>query len=314
MLQQTRVEAVIPYYEKFLRRFPTVQRLAAARVEDVLTLWSGLGYYRRARALHSAAREMVDRFGGQFPMDYKDALSLPGIGKYTAGAVLSIAYEKPFPLLDGNVIRLLTRIFAIKKDPRETKTLHRLWELSEFLLPAKKVGEFNQALMELPALVCTPRSPHCLICPLAEHCEARKNGIQDRLPNLKKLNAPRFVELVFACIKRGQRFFLIRRKKSPLEGFWEFPSLECSGGLPSNEELGGRLEEGLGIKLLKPRIYGRVRHSIMDQKITAHYCVAEAGEKWPEKGRWLSLESFGKVPLTTLARKGMKVIAEHDAR
>ena len=186
MLQQTRVETVIPYYERFLERFPTVSDLAEAPIDDVLARWSGLGYYRRARSLHEAAGQIVREHAGVFPEDSAEALALPGVGRYTAGAILSIAYGRPEPILDGNVIRILSRWLRLGPEIPQS----HLWTLAEDLVPEERPGDFNQAMMELGATVCTPRSPSCLLCPVQERCEARAEGTPERYPAPKAKEKP----------------------------------------------------------------------------------------------------------------------------
>jgi len=182
MLQQTRVAAVIPYYERFLERFPTVESLAAAPHDEVLRLWSGLGYYSRARNLQKAAQQIIAKHGGIFPPDLESALSLPGIGAYTAAAILSIAYQESRAVLDGNVARVLARLGAIRGDLRTNGTWPKLQKTADHLLDPHSPGDWNQAMMELGATLCTPRSPQCLLCPVNEFCEARKRGLADEIP------------------------------------------------------------------------------------------------------------------------------------
>src|SRR5438876_3184936 len=182
MLQQTRVAAAIPYYERFVQRVPDVHALAAAPEDEVLRLWSGLGYYSRARNLQKAAQQIMTKGGGQFPARLEDALALPGIGNYTAAAILSIAYGKQLAVLDGNVARVLARLGAIHGDIREPQRWVQLQETANGLLDPKSPGDWNQAMMELGATLCTPKSPQCLLCPVAQFCEGRKQGIAELLP------------------------------------------------------------------------------------------------------------------------------------
>ena len=182
MLQQTRVAAVIPYYERFAQRFPTVQSLAEAPGEEVLGLWSGLGYYSRARNLQKAAQKIVAEHGGEFPRDSDAALALPGIGAYTAAAILSIAYQEKLAVLDGNVARVLARLGAVRGDLRANGTWAKLQKTANQLLDVNMPGNWNQAMMELGATLCTPRSPQCLLCPISEFCEGRKRGLTDEIP------------------------------------------------------------------------------------------------------------------------------------
>ncbi len=185
MLQQTQVDRVIGYYERFIEAFPTVEALANAPLDDVLRLWEGLGYYSRARNLHAAAQTVVREHGGAFPRSYEALRALPGIGEYTAGAVLSIACGVPTPAVDANAIRVLARLFAIEGDASKGQVRRRITELALQVLPADRPGDFNQALMELGALICIPGRPGCLICPLTDACEARARGLQERIPEVK---------------------------------------------------------------------------------------------------------------------------------
>ena len=206
MLQQTRVAAVIPYYEKFLQRFPDVHALATAPQEEVLRLWSGLGYYSRARNLQKAAQQIVAQHGGEFPKDVEYMLALPGIGNYTAAAILSIAFEKKLAVLDGNVARVLARLRAVRGDLRASQRWKELQEIASAYLDPKSPGDWNQAMMELGATLCTPKSPQCLLCPVNEFCEGRRLGIADSLPEKRKKRAPAIVTLAAAVFfdKRGQ--------------------------------------------------------------------------------------------------------------
>src|SRR6266404_3812291 len=183
MLQQTRVDTVLPYYARWLRAFPTIRALAQARADRVLKLWEGLGYYSRARNLHRAAQTVVREYGGKLPRTAEGLRQLPGIGRYTAGAIASIAFDERTPLVDGNVARVFARIFAIRANVKSPRTLDCLWNLAENLLPDTNAGEFNQALMELGALVCTPVNPRCAACPMRRVCLAKARGLVDRLPD-----------------------------------------------------------------------------------------------------------------------------------
>ena len=210
MLQQTRVAAAIPYYERFLQRFPDVHSLATAPQEEVLGLWSGLGYYSRARNLQKAAQQIVAKYGGRFPERLEDALALPGIGSYTAAAILSIAFAQKYAVLDGNVARVLARIGAVRGDLRESKRWQELQETADGLLEPKSPGDWNQAMMELGATLCTPKSPQCLLCPVMKFCEGRKLGIAECLPEKRKKRATVDVTLAAAVFsdKKGQTLLL----------------------------------------------------------------------------------------------------------
>jgi A/G-specific adenine glycosylase len=232
MLQQTRVAAVIPYYENFLAKFSTVQALARAGTEDVLGRWAGLGYYSRARNLHRAAKEIVARHGGRFPHDYDSALALPGIGRYTAAAVLSIAYDKPLAVLDGNVARVLARIWAIRGDLRAPVIWRGLETTAQELLARRVPGDWNQAMMELGATVCTPKAPQCPECPVARWCRARKLGIAGQLPVPRKKRSAQEVTLAAAVFLDPQGHTLLVRQPNDdgalFSRMWQFPAIEAT--------------------------------------------------------------------------------------
>lgn len=232
MLQQTTVAAVVPFYERFLRRFPTVAALAAAPEEDVLKHWAGLGYYARARNLRRAAQEIIARHGGVFPSDYDAVLALPGIGRYTAGAVGSIAFGRPWPLVDGNVARVFSRLFALKGRAKDPAFLKSLWPRAEALVYAAAPGDWNQALMELGATVCTPDSPSCGACPLAARCAAFAQGLQDRLPLPEKPREPVPVRWDCLWIEEKGRVLLWKRGENDrlLKNLWGLPE---SGRVPA---------------------------------------------------------------------------------
>jgi len=211
MLQQTQVATVIPYYLRFIRTFPTVSSLARAPLQNILKLWEGLGYYSRARNLHRAAQAIHKQWNDQVPSTVAGLSSLPGIGRYTAGAVASIAFGVNAPVLDGNVRRVLCRIFAIRKDPRDAVVQDRLWRLAEELLPARNVGDFNQGLMELGATVCLPRTPSCSVCPVREYCRAHRLGIQNRLPVRIEGRAIPHHKITVATLGRAMEFSRNRR-------------------------------------------------------------------------------------------------------
>src|SRR5216683_5181469 len=242
MLQQTRVAAVIPYYEKFLARFPDVQSLASAPQEEVLRLWSGLGYYSRARNLQKAAQQVVAKHGGQFPTRLENALALPGIGNYTAAAILSIAFGEKHAVLDGNVARVLARVNAIRGDLRQSQRWQGLQKKADELLEAKSPGDWNQAMMELGATLCTPRSPQCLLCPVAQFCQGRRLGLAESLPEKRKKRATVEVLLAIAVFadKKGETLLLpppeSTKEKASVDHvptlvsrMWHFPTVSAAG-------------------------------------------------------------------------------------
>ena len=228
MLQQTRVAAVVPYYERFLARFPDVHALARAPLDDVLAAWSGLGYYRRARQMKAAAEAVVRDHGGRLPDDEAALRALPGVGRYTAGALLSIAFERRAALVDGNVSRVLARLFALSGGPGKSAFERRVWALAETLVPASDPSAFNQGLMEIGATICLPRAPLCTECPLARHCRARAAGRPEAYPKPRPRARPVRAELWALVLARRGRYLLRRRGEGEHNaGFWEFPTFEA---------------------------------------------------------------------------------------
>jgi len=293
MLQQTRVAAVIPYYERFLERFPDIHALAGAPQEEVLRLWSGLGYYSRARNLQRAAQEIVAKHGGVFPRTEKDALELPGIGQYTAAAILSIAYGAKHAVLDGNVARVLARIFAVQGDLRDAKRWQALQKSADALLDPKSSGDWNQAMMELGATLCTPQSPQCLLCPVTQFCQARKLGIADTLPTRRKKRATENIVLAAAVLldPRGRTLLLPPPSLSQstaahgqvsvlVSKLWHFPTIAVRAD--SAAELRAHLKEFLPPSITKQPLQLEAlpvaRHAVTYRAITLRpfrICVAQ---------------------------------------
>lgn len=263
MLQQTRVETVIPYYERFMAAFPTVSCLADAQLDDVLSLWSGLGYYRRARMMHSASKQVTTEMNGVFPSSPEALLEIQGIGRYTAGAVASIAFGHPAPLVDGNVARVLARIFAIDDDVRGTVGLAKIWKLAAELVPRVGAGDWNQALMELGAMVCVPRDPRCLLCPVRPSCAANAQGRQHELPILKAKTRPIAWSGMALVGSKGVRVLLARRRQDRLfGGLWEPPTV------PSTGDPRAAFEALLGLRLPSLHEVGEVKHVLSHRRMT----------------------------------------------
>ena len=228
MLQQTRVATVIPYFDRFLARFPTLGALAAADEATVLSLWSGLGYYRRARGLHRGAAEIVERFGGEMPRTVEELLTIRGIGPYTAGAIASLAYGVQTPLVDGNVIRVFSRLYGLEDDMRRPAAQQKVWTLAREAVPKDAPGAFNEALMELGATVCLPREPLCLVCPLASICVARREDKTRSLPVISKAKAVKEVHAAALLVRDDRGVLLARRRGDALfGGLWEPPMIEA---------------------------------------------------------------------------------------
>ena len=280
MLQQTRVETALPYYGRFLERFPTLEALAAAPVGAVLEAWVGLGYYGRARRLHAAARQVVAQHGGEVPRDPAALRALPGVGRYTAGAVLSIAYGLPVPVVDGNVERVLCRVFRLKGNPKAGGTRRRLWELAEALIPEGKAGDFNQAMMELGATACTPKAPACGACPAAALCEARRLGSQDALPELPKRKAVPHYDVGVGLVWRRGKLLITRRPPDVmLGGLWEFPGGKRHDGEALAETVRRELAEETGLAVAVRAPFVACRHAYSHFKVTLHafHCSCPRG-------------------------------------
>ncbi len=238
MLQQTTVRAVINYYQHFLEKIPTVEHLAAVPLEDVIDLWAGLGYYSRARNLHAAAKMVVEKFNGCFPEDIESLQVLPGIGRSTAGAISALAFDRRAPILDGNVRRVLCRLFAWQEPPRSTAAEKQLWFWSEQLTPVENVHDYTQAIMDLGATVCVPRKPLCDECPLAELCQAYTLGLEQKLP-VKQTAKPLPTRYEVALLIEHHGCYLVRRRMMDgfLGGMWEFPTLSLTEGDDPEEKL-----------------------------------------------------------------------------
>jgi A/G-specific adenine glycosylase len=350
MLQQTQVKTVIPYWERWMRELPTIESLAHASAGKIHKLWEGLGYYTRVRNLQKGAQQITIEHSGKFPKTFDDVLALPGIGRYTAGAICSIAFNQPRAILDGNVVRVLTRIFGIATDPREKDTTAQLWRLAEELVtpaherwgerprephsrnskaarresrPTSACSHLNQSLMELGALICTPRSPQCDVCPVSRHCVARKKGLQDQLPNLGKretATARRFIAFV---VERDGKFLVRQRPAGVVNAhLWEFPKEEI-GARVCDPQLFAAKKFGLRTRSAQP--FCTIKHSITRYRITLEAWHAELassngapvsdparsktatrnapGRKPAFHGEWRTLAELQQLAFTSAHRK-----------
>jgi A/G-specific adenine glycosylase len=311
MLQQTRVETVIPYYERFLARFPDVEALAIADADDVIALWAGLGYYTRARNLHRAAQLVMERHAGRLPADVDRLRELPGVGRYTAGALASIAFDKPAPIVDGNVARVLTRLLGIDADVGSRTVQEQLWNEAEQLARGADPGAFNQALMELGALLCTPRAPRCTACPWAAHCAARRQGNAEALPVRSRPGPVRRVEAVAVLLQRHDRVLAVQRpKRGLLGGLWELPGGELHDGEAPARAVARSLREGLGLPASTPEPLGAIEHAFTHRLLRLHVYRAKAGAGrirrvgW-DAHRWVSQAALAALPLGGPTRKAL---------
>ena len=305
MLQQTQVITVIPYYQKFLKSFPTVRHLAKTDLSNVLKVWEGLGYYSRARNLHRASQIVLDRFRGVIPNDLKDLLRLPGIGRSTAGAILSFAFHKNAPILDGNVKRVISRLFAVSDKPAATKADDLLWRISESLVPKGYSNPFNQALMDLGSMVCTVKEPGCEHCPLHNVCKARASGKPESYPSKRIRKTIPHVESVSAVIKKNGKVLLRQRPPSGLlGGLWEFPNWTMKEKERSRLRLRLRnhLKKDIGITADVKELIGTFRHTFSHFKLTLHpyHCQSTNGKG---KGKWVRIKDLSLLPMSRIHRK-----------
>jgi A/G-specific adenine glycosylase len=310
MLQQTQVPTVIPYYLRFLKSFPTVRRLAKADLSKVLRLWEGLGYYSRARNLLRASQIVSNHLNGKIPDNLTDLLALPGIGRYTAGAILSIAFNKPAPILDGNVKRVLSRLFAIPGNPARGKTEGLLWRLSESLIPKGYASSFNQGLMDLGAMTCTPKEPQCSKCPLRDLCTGRASGDPERFPTktLKK-KIPQ-IEAISAVIRENGKVLLKQRpSEGLLGGLWEFPNWPLEEKKGVKEYLRDKAKSGLGLKVKGEEPIGSFQQTFSHFKLTLHvfYCQYLNGKA---NGKWVPIQNLHLFPMSRIHRRIAEKIDE----
>lgn len=315
MLQQTRVDTVVPYYRRFLSRFPDVRTLAEAPLDDVLKVWENLGYYARAHHVHAAAKEIMGRFNGRIPCTWNELTSLPGVGTYTAGAILSIAFGQPVPAVDGNVRRVLSRLFAVDQPLDQVRTHRRLMELAWSLVPVKGAGIFNQGLMDFGADICTPRNPACTRCPIMDLCQGHQDRLQDVLPIVNKRTPIPHSHVTAGVIRDDRRRILIVRRhdRGLLGGLWKFP-----GGLQESDEtledcLRRRVREEVGIRVRIGKSITLVKHAYTHFRITLHafQCAYHSGT--PEAlgcvdWRWMEPHRLNEVAFSKADRRIMDAL------
>jgi A/G-specific adenine glycosylase len=309
MLQQTQVSTVIPYFERFLQAFPTIGNLAAADEQDVLRLWEGLGYYRRARNLHRAARIIAADHDGQMPRDPAALAALPGIGRYTVGAILSQAFDERLPILETNSERVLCRLFGRTDDPKRGPGRRWLWEMAETLLPSGRTGEFNQALMELGALVCSPVAPQCDECPLVKNCEAHRLGIEEEIPLRPAGPEAVVVQEAAVVVRRGRRLLLAQR---PAEGrwasLWEFPHTTLEPRETHDAAAARLVAELIGIQADIGSELLTLRHSVTHYRITlvcfeGRYRSGRFRSPFYCQGKWVEANQLDAYPVSSPQRR-----------
>ena len=319
MLQQTQVDTVVPYYHRFLERFPTVETLAESGQSAVLKAWEGLGYYTRARNLHRAARAIVERFDGVVPSTYADLASLPGFGPYTTAAVLSIAFNKAYAVVDGNVIRVLCRVFGIALDVTRTSTKKQLSDLAGRLLPRTVAGDYNQAIMELGALVCRPRAPDCGSCPISRHCDALSTDRAGSLPISPRRKPRPHHTMGVAIVRRGNEVLIARRPQSGLlAGLWEFPSGRLNGGESLEACCLRAARDVTGVDATVRSRLRAVDHAYTHFSVTMHafLCTYERGTARPvacADVRWVEPAGLSSYAFSRVNRKLIDALSDEGS-
>jgi A/G-specific adenine glycosylase len=310
MLQQTQVKTVIPFWNRWMRELPTIESAANASSEKIHKLWEGLGYYTRARNLQKAAKIILEKHGGKFPRNFEEVLALPGIGRYTAGAICSIAFNQPTPILDGNVIRVLTRIFGIAENPKEKKTSQLLWQIAQELVTYAKAQNsqrntcsyLNQSLMELGALICTPRNPRCKFCPIKKLCVAFKENRIEELPNLGKREAATARRFIAFVVERKGKILVRQRPAGIVNAhLWEFPNYEINGSKQSAKAI---FNSTFDFRPNEFQPLCTIKHSITRYRITLEAFHVRL-ENLPVKsaGVWLSSKKFDSLAFTAAHKK-----------
>ncbi|MGI0148124.1 MAG: A/G-specific adenine glycosylase [Thermoplasmata archaeon] len=312
LLQRTRIASGTPYYERFIARFPTVGDLAAASLDDVLSMWEGLGFYGRARNLHAAARTIVERHGSEVPRSYEALMALPGIGPYTAGAVASIAFGIAVPAVDGNVLRVMARLWRIRDDVTAAPVRRRITKLAARLVPSDAPGAFNQAVMELGATICTPTSPACDRCPLASLCLARLAGEEREIPVARERKPPRVVPVAFALIESKGRVLLVRRDAGELlGGLWALPGGEMPSKGSERRSLPARVREQTGFEVDVGSRWSPVERTFSHRKWSGwiYRCPPRRRARAHGNVRWIPISEALRLPLVPFHREALRSLA-----
>ncbi|MEM8679505.1 MAG: A/G-specific adenine glycosylase [Planctomycetota bacterium] len=320
MLQQTQVETVIPYYHRFLDAFPTVKQLAAAEEREVLKLWEGLGYYRRARQLHRAAQVIVQQHDGTFPQTFDEVLALPGVGRYTAGAILSFAFDQRLPILEGNTLRLHSRLLGYDEDVSRQRGQKVLWAAAEAILSPRNCGETNQALMELGSQVCKVKAPLCSRCPLRTQCAAFAAGNQLELPNTGAPMAYESIDEAAVVVRRGKHVLLREcQQDERWAGLWDFPRFALTATSPARirRELTDQLQTTLGLSVEIGEQLVQIRHGVTKYRIRLKCfegtCPAGARARSAGKTQWVTDAQLDDYPLSVTGRKISRLVQQLSA-
>jgi len=309
MLQQTRVETVLSYYPRFIERFPTVEALAAAPEDEVLKLWEGLGYYRRARNLHKGAQQVAAEYGGVIPRDVKELLKISGIGEYTAGAIASIAYDQVVPAVDGNVIRVVSRVKGIRENVGIPSVKRRIAQEAAALVPQSRPGDFNQAMMDLGATICVPGTPSCERCPVAALCDAYREGDAEDIPELPRKNPPRVIDYDLCLIFNGDRVLMRQRTETMLQGLWVYPMVEEHHTV---KQLPAIIKRKIGLPVTDVQAAGEAKHifthQVWQMKLYTMQTTAEAPTGW----RFVTLEEMEGLTIPTAVKKAKDVVIRNS--
>jgi A/G-specific adenine glycosylase len=316
MLQQTQVKTMLPYYHRWMERFPQVREVALAPEEDLLKAWEGMGYYSRARNIHKTARVLVEDFGAEFPRDHGMLLSLPGIGRYTAGAIMSIAFNADCAAVDGNGMRIISRLFDLASANREQQSQKAFWSIAERLLPMGKARSFNQALMDLGAMVCTPRNPLCFQCPVRSWCQGWQSGVIDLSPVVRKPKKVVAVHAAVGILVREGKIFIQKRPPSGLmPHLWEFPGGKLQHGESPEEALAREFQEELSVTIGGVQKFALIRHYYTTFRITLHAftCRLARVDRQPVlhsavDGRWATPAELDLYAFPAANRKLIKLI------
>ena len=310
MLQQTRVETVIGYYARFLQRFPTVAELAAAPEDDVLKMWEGLGYYSRARNLHKGAKQVVTEYGGVIPSSVEELRKISGIGPYTAGAIASIAFDQPVPAVDGNVIRVVSRLRGIRENVGVPSVRRALEGEASALVPADRPGDFNQAVMDLGATICTPGTPSCEKCPLQAECDAYAAGDAEDLPVLPRKNPPKVLDYTICLIFSGDRVLMRQRTEAMLRGLWVFPMIE---GKTTLRQLPSAVRKLTKLAVSGVVSAGEAKHVFTHQvwQMQLYTMSVPEDAQAPAGYRFVPVEEMGDLAIPTAVKAAVRAVREY---